>query len=309
MVSTLPAPLRRMGWFFAIAIVSIGAAGLIVSLDHAQTDAGRPELTARGDERLARHVPMLREAVARLAVEADAIASAAREASRSLRLLDPDAARRAIGSSDALLAEAETASATLTGMRQAALADLADGRLSATNELRLTQIEAAEAEAATLPGALAGITASVAFSAEVLEGMQRHDALVFEATTLARGENYAQALTSLARADAELEELRLARESLAARNAPTLDEWLLRAADYNEALSRLYRLLDASDGSPTVESQAALRDVEAAQAALPASTDAFVIVVTEISEPALTENQVRIERVRGQIGEAAATLD
>ena len=51
--SPAPRGVPRIAWFLVLLIVSIAGAGLILSVDHAPTEEGRPELTARGHDLVA----------------------------------------------------------------------------------------------------------------------------------------------------------------------------------------------------------------------------------------------------------------
>jgi len=302
--------LRTAVWLGLVATFAVAAAGLIVALDHPATDAGRPELTALGDRRFGEAVAPARDALARLAADLDTVAAAARNASRGLRALDTQVAREAIADGDAAVVAAGLAADDLGRARDDLIATIDGARLSSANQQRLAASADAIGAAVKVTGPWAALAGGVSGAGLVLDAIARHDDKVFEATTLARRERYADALAALDSADPELAGVGALRDRVAERApVPTLDAWMVRAADYDAALRRLYELLEASGGQATVETQAALAGVRAAQAALPAESDAFVIIVTEVAEPGLTDALVAIERARGTVRDQALTVD
>lgn len=302
--------LRTAVWLGLVALIAVGGAGLIVGVDPPPTDARRPELTARGDQRYARAAPALRDAVASLAGEADALAAAARSASRGLRALDPEVAREGLREGGDALAAVGVAGQRMTAAHDALIAAIDGAALGAGNQARLAAVLEAEAARGTLPEAWSGVVSSVSRGTALLDALERHDEAIAAATAAADEEGYVPALGSLDVADTQLAAMAALRDALPeGSDTPALDTWLARAAAHDAALRRLYQSLQASGGQPTDATAAVEREVEAARAALSTGREAFLSIVTETTEPELTEALVSIERARGLIRDAAVALD
>lgn len=310
MIRRIRSALRAAIWLSLVGLISVGGAGLIVGLDPPPTDARRPELTARGDQRFARAAPSLRDAVGTLADEADALAAAARSASRAVRALDPAVARQQIRAGDTALVAIGIAAQRMVAERDGLVAEIGGAALGSTNQERLAAVRDAEATASTLLDAWSGVVSSVSAAVAILDALERHDVAIAEASDAADEELYLPALTSLDAAATQLAAIAALRDRLPqGTDTPGLDTWLARAADREAALRRLYGALLASDGQPTEATAAALREVEGAQAALPSGDDVLTSLATEIAEPQLTDALVAIERARGIVRDAEVALD
>ncbi len=161
--STLPAPApagpgRRMATVARMAvwccsIVSIAGAGLVLSLDHAPTEEGRPELTARGHALVAPRLAAMDTEVQRLATAGDAMAAAGRDTLTRLRALDVADSEAALDAGDMAIDRRLGASRERLA---AARATLLDGTsltaLPTSDRLRIGTIDAAIAAAGELPG-------------------------------------------------------------------------------------------------------------------------------------------------------------
>lgn len=302
--------LRTAAWLGLLALTAVGGAGLIVGLDPPATDARRPEITARGDQRFARAAPSLRDAAASLADEADGLAAAARSASRALRSLDPAAASEQMRGGDAALKAVDLAAGRMTAAYDALLAEIGGAALGSGNQARVAAVLDAEAAAGTLPEVWSRVVSSVSNTVMMLDAIERHGDAVTRATGASDEGRYPTALASLDGAATQLWAIAALRDGLSqGTDTPALDTWLAGAAEHDAALRRLYEALGASDGRPTPATAALLRDVERAQAALPSGADTFPTMVTEIAEPQLTEALLAIERARGLMRDAEVALD
>lgn len=302
--------LRGLGWLAVALLVAVSGAGLVVAIDHPATGTGRPELTARGDRSFAAARPPVREALGTLAAATEGLARAGREAAAALRARDAVAARTRIAEGESALTTATTAAGDLAAVRDDLLRAVGGARLGVANRERLETIQAAIEAAARLPEAWSGVAAGATTAALLTDPLAAHDQHVLEAAAAAREERYSEALEALVRAEDRLQIARLQRDRLPATlDHPTLDEWLVRSADYSAALESLYSVLEASGGEFTAEAEEALAVVEQAQAALPADGGAWVVIVTEIAEPVMTQGLIGIERARGVLTEASSALD
>jgi len=301
--------LRLAGAALMFALIAIAGGGLVVALDHPATDSARPELTARGDAAFRRAATPLRASLDELAMLTDGLARAGREASFALRDLDHATVRARLADGEAGLASAILAAERVRSMNDQLVAEVAGARLSARSSAALIAVADVTNAVVALADYQALVASAAGSAADVLGDLQAHDELVFEATEAARDERYGAAAGSLDEAGDLLAPILAERDTAEVRPSPTLDDWLLRATDYDAALQRLYQLLDASGGMPTSGSGAAAADVELAQAALPADGSALVVIASELAEPDLTEGLVGIEGIRGSIAEAVLALD
>ncbi len=310
--------LRTAVWLGLLALVAVGGAGLIVGVDPPPTDARRPELTARGDQRFARAAPALQDTVTGLSEEADALAAAARSASRGLRALDPGAARDGVRQGEAALQAVDVAGQEMTAAHEALLTAIDGAALGTSNQARLAAALDAESAMETLPEAWSRVVAAVSRAAAMLDALERHDEAIAAATEAAReaatgapdGGGYVPALGSLDAASAQRAAIAALRDGVPqGSDTPALDDWLARAGAHDDALRRLYEALQASGGRSTDATAAAQREVEALQGALPVGREVFLAMVTEMTEPGLTEALVAIEQARGIMRDAEVALD
>ena len=294
----------------ALVLISLGGSGLVTALDHPVGDATRPELTARNDALVGRRLALVREPAARAQREVDALTETARDVLTALPRLDVAAARAGLSEGDASVAGIEAA----LGALRAARAEVASGidleRLSERNRARLARIDEAVTSLAPVAGAWTSLAAAAAGGIDLLERLQAHDRLTFEATEAGRDEAFALALRRLdeaAEALAGIDRLRDALEDEA--DVTTLDGWLVRARDYDAALRRLYELLGETRGVVTDEVREANEVVDRAQAALAPDTTALSVIVSDVAGAPVTEAFVSIEAARGSLAAAIAALD
>ena len=295
--------LRGAIWALLLAVVAVAGAGLIMLLDHPPTEQGRPELTAHEHALLAPRLAETDAGVDQLVEAADVLATAGRDALTSVRGLDPDGA-------DGALATGTEASSTLSGVREDLVRQreglttgIDTGRLPESDRARIGAIDRALIAAAELPGAWVEVTAGVAGAQDLVRSIQGHDARVVEATGSGRAEDWTSALTALADAQRLLAPARSVRETAerAGADVATIDDLLARLDTYDDALTRLYTLLEASGGTVTDEIRGVYGEVEDAQAALPRDQDALMIVVSDLAGPSVTSALLDIEAARGTI--------
>ncbi len=292
-----------------MVLIGLGTAGLVVVLDHPATDAGRPELTARGDADFVHAAPTLAADVVALSTQTDAVASDGRAVMDRLRRQDTAGAHQALADGDAAVAAATTALDDLTQARDALVGELGGTRLGTANTLSLSSIGTAIAGSASLGTDWDEVTASSTPVIAVIESLGRHDALTYQATESARASDFSTALSTLTAAGTELDTARGLRDRLVQQgDVSTLSDWIDRAAAYDAALAKLYGLLQASGGVMTADATNALAAVDTAQAALPANTGALVVIVAEIGAQGYTDGLLGIDKVRGAIEGAMTAL-
>jgi hypothetical protein len=302
--------LQRMGntgvWIAFVVILAICGAGLILTFDHAQNDADRPELTARGDTIVAPRLAALEPAVAQLSSDANAIAQQSRTLYGHLRARDTDAVRADTTAGDQLVAQFAADLAPV----EAGRADLVDGTtMSAISEANRTEVQAINAAATAaeqLNAAWTGITGAASLTDVVIDALAQHDSAVLNATAQARNADYSGALNGLAMAKTALD-----RATTVADDADTigLDTSTLRGLidrnnSYDAALTALYTILDGNGGVMTPDAQQAFDVVQQAQAALPDNGTALTVIVSDIGGQQVTLGMIALDQLRGTIAEA-----
>jgi hypothetical protein len=298
---------RGIFWLGVVLVISVAGSGLVLALDHPQTDAGRPELTARGDVIVGPRLVAMGPALSGLADAADALAKHGRDALIHLRGQQIDLARADLVAGDQVAGQVGTLAATVKAARDTLLDGTTRNPIGTANQDRIAQIDAALTAAVRIPGSWAGLAAAAPSPILVLESLAAHDVLVVQATDAARASDWSTALQRLTDATVPLGRASTISTQLKGRgfDVSTLDGWILRLSDYDAALAKLYTLLQASSGVMTGTSSAALVAVNRAQAALPPDTTGLTVIVSDIGGQRITQALLEIERARRAIGLAA----
>lgn len=233
----------------------------------------------------------------------DELATAGRDALTRVRALDADRADEALAAGSDASATLSSVRADLVGRRDALTSGIEPSRLSVSDRVRIGAIDRALAAAGELPGAWVEVSAGVSGAQDLVRSIQAHDARVIEATDAGRAADWAAARTALADAQRLLVPARAVRETAdrAGADVTTLDDLLARLDTYDDALTRLYALLEASDGVVTDKIRGVYGEVEDAQAALPADQAALRVVVSDLAGPAVTSALLDIETARGML--------
>jgi hypothetical protein len=301
----------NLAWFALIAIVAVAGAGLVTSLDHARTEAGRPELTAHDHALVTSRLAALQPSLAGLATAVDATAGHGRDVLTSLRRLDPTATNAALDAGTAELAALASARGALTASRATLLDGTTTDGTPAGDLVRVAAIDSAITAAGAIPAEWTQVAASVDAPLALLALLDTHDQQVVAAAGSGRAERYPDALSSLGAAGMTLDRARAISAQAARRglDTATLDSWMGHLAVYDAALSKLYAALESSGGALTTEVQADLAAVDTAQAALPGDRTGLVLIVTDLGGVPITDALLRIEAARGAVDSAAGTID
>ncbi len=132
----------------------------------------------------------------------------------------------------------------------------------------------------------------------------------FAATTAGRQSRWVDALRLLDDAAVPITTATEIRNELpATADVGTLDDLLHRYRTYDAALTALYEHFRDGGGQSGARFRELQDAVATAQAALPVDTSALSVIVAEAGSAPLTRSLVRIETIRGTIGEAIAAVD
>lgn len=306
-------------WTAAVALVALGAAGLVAAIGAPPGTPERAELTWPGDRAIEAGLLEARALAEGLSDDVDALGADGRAALAALVARDRDLLSRALEAGTQTAAEVETRSAALRG-RVRSLPALAGGVADLrrpVNELvlgpdrrRALELLLAAAELTNDLDRLWGELARGALPAmELMTLLEDHDATSAEAAAAGRAARYADAIAALDRSAELLASARTLRDALAPRvDVSVLDEWLDRNAAYDAALRSLYDALRRSGGRVTQEVRDAFAAEQAAKERLPPDTRGLVVIMAEIARGGLNQAVIAIEEARGSLRDALDQL-
>lgn len=303
---------RAVVWLLIVAVVSVGAAGLVTALDNQPGTSARAELTAETDAPARAALAAAQARLASLAVDVERLGELGRGALTALVASDFTALDAAVANGATLAHAIETDSARLreqlalipgTGPNEALLwspdttrrRDVARAAVNATSGLELgwSRLAAGSTVANRLAVLLAG-----------------HDTVAGQAAATGRNRQYAAALKTLAQAQALLDQAKALRDALANTvDVSTLTQWIDRNAEYDAALARLYTATINARGKITKELKDAFAAERRAHDFLPANTSGIVIILAEIGRGGLNEAVIGIEQARARVQAAVDQLN
>jgi len=149
------------------------------------------------------------------------------------------------------------------------------------------------------------LTAGAVPATELTGRLLAHDKIAATAIQSGGAGKYAQAITRIDKAAAELVAARAIRDRLAATvDVATLDDWLDRNVVYDTALRDLWDALRRSSGRVTdVVRDAAARE-RSARALLPPDARALVVILGDVARGGLNQAVIVIEEARGRLLDA-----
>jgi hypothetical protein len=301
-----------VAWVAIVAVLSLGAAGIVATMAHQPGTAARPELTYGGD---ADAEPVLDSARTELGSLHDQVTQLSDLGRTALGELSA-------GSSDELDATVTTGQDLAASIEQHATAirqDLEtmpglgpDQDLTLSPEVRHRQQLALQALDATngLSAAWSRLAVSSAAASRITTLLTDHDKTTGDAAALGRQEKYADALAKLDESDLLMAQSRTFRDTLSNTvDVSTLTDWLDVNSAYDAALRHLYQSLVDSKGKVTNEVRAAFEAEGKARQHLPADSKGLVIILAEIGRGGLNQAVITIEQARGDLDSAIGMLD
>jgi len=298
-----------LGWLAAALTIALGAGGVVAYGDRPAGDATRPELTASADAATEAALAPVLEGLGELRVKVTQLGRTARAALGELNARDIDGLRARLDEGDAQLEAIIGQTGRLALAFDALPYPASSDRIGEQTRTRLETVDRALRGVVPVRDAWQALADGARPAAALLDHLQTHDRLTFQATQQGVDERYPAALRTLQRALGQLEQAIVLRDRLLNTvDVETLDEWLLRNRDYDRALRRLYRALRASDGEVDAEVREAFAEVERRQRLLPPDTRALVIIMADIAEGGLNQATVTIEQARGRLASATAAL-
>lgn len=298
-------------WLLIVAVVSVGAAGLVAAMANQPGTPARAELTLDGDAAAAAALDHAQVELTGLASDVERLGELGRGALTALvtsdfvtldaAVADGQTLARAIDDRSALIHE-ELSLLPGSGPNEALVWS---PETSARRDLALAAVDATGGLEVAWARLASGST--VANRLTVL--LTNHDATAGQAAASGRNRQYAAALKTLATAQAMLDQAKTLRDALANTvDVSTLTQWIDRNDEYDTALARLYRATIAAKGRITKELKDAFTAERKAHDFLPSNTSGLVIILAEIGRGGLNQAVIGIEETRAKLQAAIDRL-
>jgi hypothetical protein len=298
-------------WLAIVAVISIGAAGLVAAMAHQPGTPARAELTLDGVAAAAPGLAAASSELAGLAGDVKRLGELGRGALAALVASDSATLDVAVTEGRTLAASIEDRSA---GIREQLALLPGTGPTEEiswspeTQARRDLALKAADLTAGLdllwLRLASGSVTAT-----RLTTLLTNHDKVAGGAATLGRQAKYAQGLKELTKADQIIADARTLRDALANTvDVTTLTQWLDRNAEYDAALRHLFQSLVDSKLKVNAEVRQAFLDERKAHELLPANTSGLVIILAEIGRGGLNQAVIGIEEARGALQAAVDRL-
>jgi hypothetical protein len=304
--------LRTVGlaaaWTFVALLISAGAAGLVVGMDHIPGTAARAELTSDADATADAALDGARTELADLTEDVQQLGVLARGALASLSGQDLETVQRSVDEGALLVAGISDRSRAI---RAELLAIPGIGgpaaELTTSAEVRRRHAAMLDALEVTegLDDAWVDLTTGSLAAARLSRLLADHDRIMGDAVLEGRSGNYQSAISKIDEAAALLTEADTMRIQLANTvDVSTLIEWIRRNRSYEEALRALYRAVDEAGGRQTAAVREAIANERTARKELPPDARGLVVIMAEIGRGGLNGAVITIEEARGRLADA-----
>ena len=304
--------LRTIGlavaWVAIALLISAGAAGLVVGMDHIPGTAARAELTSDADATAEAALDDAQAELADLTKDVQALGVLARGALASLSGQDLETVENAVDDGATLVAGISERS---RAMRAELLAVPGIGgpnaELSTSAEVRQRHAAMLDALEVTegLDDAWADLTTGSLAAARLSRLLADHDRIMGDAVLDGRGGKYDTAIEKIDEAAGLLAQADTMRVQLANTvDVSTLIEWIRRNRNYEEALRALYAAVDESGGQQTEAVREAIANERSARKDLPPDARGLVVIMAEIGRGGLNGAVITIEEARGRLAQA-----
>jgi hypothetical protein len=310
--------LRRFGlsaaWIVIALLISAGAAGLVVGMDHVPGTAARAELTADADASASAALDRAQGELAALSDDVEALGVQARGALASLAGQDLDTVQAAVDRGAVLVKAISDRSREIRSeLEQVPGVTGPAAQLTTSAEVRERHAAMLEALTVTerLDDAWVDLTTGALAAARLSRLLADHDRTMADALVNGRAGNYGDAIIKIDEAAAVLAEADTMRIQLANTvDVSTLIEWIRRNNNYDVALRALYAAVDEAGGRQTKTVRNAIAAEKAARKELPPDARGLVVIMAEIGRGGLNGAVITIEEARAVLAdavEAAAT--
>jgi hypothetical protein len=310
--------LRRIAWVMVAAVIALGGAGLVAGASLPPTDAARPELTVRGDARMAPGLASLDAGLTAVDDGLGQLVGTGEQVLVDLTGMTSDTVAAAQISAD--LQQGDDQLLTLEEQAQALQAtyaqlpyDASSDHISGRTKGRLAAIRQALDLLAPVTGDWQAVSTHATVTVRLLSLLAQHvtaagqavlDASVTDAAGHAKTPDLKGALTALDQAEAYLTQAGGIRDQLApTTDVSTYDQWVSLHRAFEDALRRyLQAHLTTNDVrilTPLYNAQ------KAAAARLPSTTAALVAILGDLEATGLTDGVAAIHRVQMSLEQLA----
>jgi hypothetical protein len=303
----------RIGWCLLAGLIAMGSAGIVASMSRQPTSESRPELTYQADNELAVRLDAAVRDLALLNDDVQSLGDQTRKALSSLAQINQVGLQAAwdAGSNDvnSIQARASALGTSLrcdswnTGLRDELLKKYSPAMID-----RYDEVCQAIASVDPLGDNWTSLVAGTRRSMRVATDIKDHDQIAGLALQYASQGYYPQALSELGNAAASLADAdSIATDMAKVADVSTLQDWLQRTKDVDDALQLLWQAMIDSKGEVTAQVTAALKDVNSAKALLPNSNAVMTVALHEMAG-GLTSDGIAIEVAKGTLAGALGTL-
>jgi hypothetical protein len=304
--------LRTLGlalaWAGIALLISAGAAGLVVGMDHVPGTAARAELTADADASARAALDRAQTQLAAVSDDVDALGAQARGAVASLAGQDLDTVQDAVDRGAVLVAGISDRSRAIRDEleRMPGVTGPA-AELTTSADVRARHAAMIEALQVTegLDDAWVDLTTGSLAAARLSRLLADHDRIMGDALLDGRAGKYDDAVAKIDEAAGLLDEADTMRVQLANTvDVSTLIEWIRRNRNYEDALRALYQAVDEAGGRQTRKVREAIAAERAARKELPPDARALVVIMDEIGRGGLNGAVITIEEARARLTDA-----
>jgi hypothetical protein len=299
-------------WLAIVAVLSLGAAGIVATMAHNPVTGAAAELAYTGDKAFEPGLSAAERELAELSAEVASLSRLGRLALGQLTSGDSDAL-------DATVAEGEELASTVT-RHAAEIRDQLEGLPGLGTEAELTLSPEIRRRHEIAIGALDSVNGlepawsqlavSSAAASRIVNLLNEHDRTTADAAAAGRAERYEDALGLLDQSDSLMTQARTFRDTLSRTvDVETLTDWLDINANYDAALRTLYQALVDSGGRINDDVRAAFAAENEAARRLPPDSRALVVILSEIGRGGLNQAVITIEQARGELDSAIVLLD
>jgi hypothetical protein len=295
-------------WTVIALLISAGAAGLVVGMDHIPGTAARSELTADADATAEAALDDIQAQLSNLTEDVQELGTLARGALASLSGQDLETVQQSVDEGARLVAGISDRSRAIRE-ELLALPGMAGPAAELTTSAEVRQRHAAMLDALEvtegLDDAWVDLTTGSLAAARLSRLLADHDRTMGDAVLEGRGGNYDTAIEKIDEAAALLTEADTMRVQLANTvDVSTLIEWIRRNRNYEEALRALYTAVDEAGGRQTAAVREAIADEKRARKELPPDARGLVVIMAEIGRGGLNGAVITIEEARGRLADA-----
>jgi hypothetical protein len=306
-VDTITSIVLAVAWLAVAAVIAIGAAGVVASMNHFPTTPARAELTWPGDQAAGPALDAAGAQLQELSDDVDALGTTARDALTRVVAGDLDGLNQSIATGTSQVGVVKAAAAKLAAAMGAVPGVGGEEALTLSGDtLARYQALAATADLTSgLEGAWAGFSGRALDGASLTGLLARHDQETADAAGEGAGGRYKRALSGLDKSDATIAQARAVRDRLApSTDVSTLTQWIDRNATYDGALRDLYKSLSESKGRVNDRVRRAFQAEQAARSQLPADTRGMVVIMSDVAQGGLNQAVISIEEARGALASA-----